>query len=175
MMRRLIGIAAVFTLALGVFFSCASCSESDPLTADELQMAFTANAVISQDDTAITCRVTRTQEGLATVAVLSPQLLAGLAFEWQGDGYAITYSGLVCETQQPFLPSSCFASALIGALDQAANPENLTLQSENGGSTIFTGTCPSGDFTLEADSATGVVQKINIASLNLTAELLPAE
>ena len=43
-----------------------------------------------------------------------------------GDAYCISYNGLKCETDKPFLPNSSFATALMNVLEGAADTDALT-------------------------------------------------
>ncbi len=166
-MRKL--LCAACLLVIPVLF-IVSCSEKPPKAPDQLMVSVAANAQITQGESALTCSVTRNSEGIAVITVSQPSLLNGMSFEWRGDGYGISYNGLACKAEQPFLPSTSFASAIINVFSACENIDALVIQSQEGEKTTYSGSSESGRFEVVADNSDGFIEKLTVPDLKLTVD-----
>lgn len=166
-MRKL--LCAACLLVIPILF-IVSCGRKQPETPDHLLVSVAVNAQVTQGDSALSCSVTRNTEGIAVITVTQPSLLNGMSFEWRGDGYGISYNGLACKTEQPFLPSTSFASAIINVFSACENIDALVVQSQEGGKTTYSGSSESGRFEIVADNSDGFIEKLTVPDLKLTVD-----
>ena len=108
-------------------------------------------------------------EQQASVTITSPEQLSGMCFEWSGENSGISYQGLSCRTEQPFLPKTSFAAIIVNVLQAASVPENLTDQGPRDGMSCFTGQSESGPFTILVNSSNGYIQEILLEELDFRA------
>lgn len=167
-MRKLLCVACLLVIPVIFIVSCGKKEASAP---DHLMVSLSASAQVIQGESSLSCTVTRNAEGVAVITVTEPAQLNGMSFEWRGDGYGISYNGLACETEKPFLPSTSFASAIINVLTACENVDSLVVQSQDGGKTVYSGSSESGRFEITVNNSDGFIEKITIAELKLTVDL----
>jgi hypothetical protein len=170
-MRRILCVFFLLLIPTVLFTSCRG-GEPEMFTADQVVTSFSAEMKVQMLDSTIGCTLVRNDEGLAQVCVTDPAPLSGMRFEWRGDGYAISYDGLVCQTQSPFLPSTSFAAAVVNVLASASKAEALTAEGYEEGAAVFSGGCDSGHYKIWVNPSNGFIEKITIQELGLEAQLL---
>ncbi len=170
-MRRPIRCLLGSVLAVVLLFSLLTSCKSEPLSPDQIRLDFTCDAAVTVEDSEIGCTFSHTAQGVGYVLVTVPEQLAGVCFEWMGDAYCISYNGLKCETDKPFLPNSSFATALMNVLEGAADTDALTRETSDGGVTVFSGDSRSGLFRISVDNASGYIVELSVDALKLRAEL----
>lgn len=160
-MRRtalcLVSVFMVFS-----FFACAA----QEMKAEDLVFCFHCNADIDDNGEKIQCSLTRDAPGRASVQFFSGDL-NGLTYEWSGEGFSISYSGISAESEECVLPDTSFAVILLQFLDYAEKSE--TLVNTHGGE--VSGSMNGIDFTITADRTTGHIQTIDIPQKNLKVQL----
>lgn len=166
-LRRLIFTAiAAFILIISI----TSCTEKAPKI-PELVTGFSGDASVEMGETKLQCSISHTEKGISSITISSPEGLKGLSFKNFGGTYAISYNELICETENSFLSDSSFAQAINNVLDKASEENGATYQRSEEESAVFVGTSKSGDFTLYANSDTGLIEKIEIPEINVAAKL----
>ena len=170
LLHRLFKVAFTAVAAIVLIFSISSCTEKAPKI-PELVTGFSGNADVELGETKLKCNISHTEKGVSSITVSSPESLKGLSFKNLGGTYSISYNELICETENSFLPDSCFAQAITNVLDKASEEDGAIYQKSEDNNAIFTGASKSGDFTIYADSKTGIIKKIEIPEINFTANL----
>lgn len=166
-MKKLLCLLCILAVA-GI--TLASCHKPpSAITAEQVVASFSAQAQVTQQGSVIGCSVTRTPEGLAAVTVTSPEQLKGMCFEWNVENSGISYQGLSCRTEQPFLPKTSFAAVIVNVLKAVSVPENLTDQGERDGMACFSGQSDSGPFIILVDCSNGYIQEILLEELDFRA------
>ncbi len=165
-LRRVIftAIAAVILIV-----SITSCTEKAPKI-PELVTGFSGNANVEMGETKLQCSVSHTERGISSITVSEPEGLKGLSFKNLGGTYAISYNDLICETENSFLPDSSFAKVITNVLDKASEENGASYQKSEEDNAVFSGTSKSGDFMIYADSETGMIKKIEVPKINITAQ-----
>lgn len=169
-MRRVCKVVFTAVIAIVLIISISSCTERAPKI-PELVTGFSGNADVELGETKLKCSVSHTEKGVSSITVSSPESLKGLSFKNLGGTYAISYNELICETENSFLPDSCFAQAITNVLDKASEENGAVYQKSEEDNAIFTGKSKSGAFTIYADSKTGIITKIEIPEINVVAKL----
>ncbi|QEY34125.1 hypothetical protein FL966_03170 [Caproiciproducens galactitolivorans] len=157
-MRRIFCIFAFLVLVLPL----AACS-SPTVQAAEIHFSFQCKADVNTNGEQFLCNLSRTAPGRASVQVLSGDL-DGLSFDWDGDGFSISYKDLCAKSEDCVLPDTAFASVLVKVLDYAERSDSLT----SGADGSFTGTFEDKDFTITVDKNTGDIQTLVIPETNLS-------
>lgn len=166
-MRKWMALLLVPSLCVLLFVSCKQ--QAGTIAAEDVVTSFSANVQVTQEDSVILCTISRTPESIAAVTVTEPQQLNGMRFEWRGSGYGISYNGITCETEKPFLPNTSFAAALVNALTEAAKPEGLAFEAMQEERALFSGTCDSGRFQIWVNNANGLIEQLTVDELKLKA------
>jgi hypothetical protein len=166
-MRRFLA-AALAVAYLLCFSGCASGRRG--LQAGDLDFTFSCKADIESGGSRFTCAVSRAGKKNASVRVLSGGT-AGLAFFWNGDGFAQTYCGLSAKSSSCPLPEGSFARVLVNVLDAAEEPDALE-KTESG---KFSGKAENMDFTLTAGEKTGLIETVSVPDWQFTAKLYDYE
>lgn len=169
-MRRILKVMFTAVAAIVLILSISSCTEKVPKI-PEIVTGFSGNANIELGETKFKCSVSHTEKGVSSITLSSPENLKGMSFKNFGGKYAISYNELICETEESFLPSSCFAQAITNVLDKASEENGAVYQKSEKDNAIFTGTSKSGNFTIYAESKTGIIRKIEIPEINVIANL----
>lgn len=167
-MRRILKVMFTAVAAIVLTLSISSCTEKTPKI-PELVTRLSGNADIEFGETKLKCSVSHTEKGVSSITISSPENLKGMSFKNLGGKYAISYNELTCETEKSYLPSSCFAQAITNVLDKASEENGAVYQKSEESNAIFTGTSKSGDFTIYAESKTGIIRKIEIPEINVIA------
>lgn len=169
-MRRVFKITFTIAVAIVLIFSISSCTEKVPKI-PELVTGFSGNADVELGEIKLKCNISHTEKGVSSIIISSPENLKGMSFKNLGGTYAISYNELICKTEKSYLPSSCFAQAITNVLDKASEENGAIYQKSEDNNAIFTGASKSGNFTIYADSKTGIIKKIEIPEINFTANL----
>lgn len=164
-LRRVIftAIAAVILIV-----SITSCTEKAPKI-PELVTGFSGNANVEMGETELQCSISHTEKGISSITISSPEGLKGLSFKNLGGTYAISYNELICETENSFLSDSSFAQAINNVLDKVSEENGAKYQKSEEDNAVFVGESKSGNFTLYANSDTGIIEKIELPEINVTA------
>ncbi len=170
LLHRVFKITFTIVVAIVLIFSISSCTEKVPKI-PELVTGFSGNADVELGETKLKCNISHTEKGVSSIIISSPENLKGMSFKNLGGTYAISYNELICETEKSYLPSSCFAQAITNVLDKASEENGAIYQKSEDNNAIFIGTSKSGNFTIYADSKTGIIKKIEIPEINFTANL----
>ena len=155
----LAGLTLLFTV---------SCGKKEEQPPDQVMADISASAQVVQGDSRLSCTVTRNPEGVGVISVTQPAPLEGLCFEWKGNGYGISYHGLACEASTPFLPSTSFASAIMNALEVCESMDQLQIQSQEDGKTVYSGSSESGPFIITVDNQDGFIEQLSMEDLQLS-------
>lgn len=162
-MRRFVLTAMLFVLVL--FSSCSGMSERIP----ELKTSFSADVEVTMGEQKIACELSRLPQGAATVRLTSPQTVQGVTYKWLDGKYSISYGDLMCKTDSVFLPENSFVCSLTDILVQTDKQESLSYVGIQDDMAMFKGVCDSGEFTVCADTQSGLIQKINLPALSMEA------
>lgn len=162
-------IFAFTGIILPVIFLCACSNFSSSIAKKQPSLNFSSNITITSDSQAIEGKVTRNESG-TTIEVTSPETMNGIAFSrTEDDKYLINYSNLSFETTGSIIPSESAIYIVIDVLDISSESENIKVISNENNITVYLGKCNSGEFKLSIGSDNGLVQKIEVPELNLTA------
>ena len=166
------GISAPFwaLLLAAVSLWTTACSSGGSAQPAETITKFSANILVTMGESEISCQLYRKGTGDVSLTVKEPVQLAGMGFEWKDNRYAISYNGLRTETENPFLPASSFASAIVSVLD-AAEAGNAQNEGEKDGFVFYTGECSSGAYQYGVNSYTGFIEQITLEDLGIKAVL----
>lgn len=167
-MHRIHGAVITASAAVMLIAAVSACAEETPKIPEPVTALSGEAAEAELGETKLGCSITRTEGGISSITISSPEGLKGLSFKSSGGSYAISYNGLSCETENSLLPSSCFAQAISNVLDKASEENGAVYQKTEDNSAVFSGTSESGAFTLCADSRTGKIQKIEIPEKSIT-------
>ena len=160
-MRRI----AILLLSILIVFSVTACTAQN-IQAKDVDFAFHCKANINCNSEQISCDLSHTAPGMASIQLLSGDL-NGLNYYWSGDDFTVSYSGLSAKSDDCVLPQTSFAVILLQTLDYAQKSGALTKTHGN----EFSGNLNGIDFTITADSGTGHIQTISIPHSRITAEL----
>lgn len=131
-----------------------------------MHFAFHCKANITFADERITCDLSHTAPGMASMQLLSGDL-SGLNYYWSGEDFTVSYCGLSAKSDECVLPQTSFALLLLQTLDYAQKGGVLTRTHGD----EFSGSLNGIDFTITADNSTGRIQTIAIPRNNIVAEL----
>ena len=159
-MRR-IAVMLISVLFLFVFSGCVH----QELKAEEIDFVFHCKADIVCDQQKVTCELRRTAPGIESVRIISGDL-NGLMYDWSGENFSVSYSGLIAKSDDCVLPKTSFISILRQTLDYAAKSGTLTRTHGN----EFSGNLNDSDFTVTTNG-TGQIQKVSIPHRGITADL----
>lgn len=170
-MRKWMGtlLAALLTLCGVLCFS--GCSAGGSAEAHETVTKFSSEIEIAMGESKISCKLQRKAAGDVSLTVDEPVQLSGMGFEWKNNRYAISYNGLRTETENPFLPSSSFASAVVAVLDAAENGDALKSGEEKDGLVSYQGESSCGAYQYLVNSETGYIEQILLDNLGIKAVL----
>lgn len=160
----------VFTgIILPVLFLCACSNFSSGIPKKQPNLNFSSNITITTDSQLIEGKITR-NENSTVVEVMSPESMRGISFSrTDEDKYLINYSNLSFETTGSIIPSESAIYTVIDVLDISSDSENIKVISSENNLMVYLGRCNSGDFKLSIDSNSGMIQKIEVPELSLTA------
>ncbi|MBW7573708.1 hypothetical protein [Caproiciproducens faecalis] len=144
------------------FFACAA----QEIQAEDLVFCFHCNADINYDGEKIQCAFSRDAPGRASVQFLSGNL-NGLTYDWSGENFSISYSGISAKSEECVLPDTSFAVILLQILDYSEKSETLV---KTHGDEV-SGSMNGVDFTMTADRTTGQIQTICVPQRNLEVQL----
>lgn len=159
---RLLGMVLLMAICL------VSCKSSN-IALHQVVTNFSADVTVTMNESEICCTLTRAAEGVGTIAVTKPEALSSMCFLWQGNSYGLSYQGLQCTTEHPFLPNSSFAAALMNVLNASSQYESLKLVSQENGKAVFSGECDSGQFKIAVNISSGFIEEVTIDDLKLKA------
>lgn len=169
-MRRPIRFFFCLTLAAALICSLFAACKSEPFTPEKICLSFTCDASVTLGESTVDCTFSHTAQEVGYVLINSPAQLAGVCFEWTGDAYCISYNGLRCESDEPFLSNFSFATALMNVFAAAADGDSLTSEGESSEAAVFSGNSRSGPFQITVDPKSGYVREVKVDSLKLKAE-----
>ena len=150
-------------LAVLLLVAFAGCSRKE-IRAEEIDFHFQCDANIVSGEQKINCRLNRTSPGIVSVKVSSGDL-NGMTYDWSGEDFSITYSGLTAKSEGCVLPNYSFAEVLKQTLDYAEKSGSLTKTHGN----EFSGKLNDFDFTVITDGD-GRIKKITVPGRNFSAE-----
>ncbi len=160
-MRRIAVLLSSFLFA----FLFTACSPREIKAAD-IDFAFHCKADITCGEEQITCDLSHTAPGMASIQILSGDL-NGLNYYWSGQDFTISYCGLSAKSDDCVLPETSFSLILLQTLDYAQKSNVLTRTHGN----EFSGSMNGIDFTITADNNTGQIQTISIPHNSVMAKL----
>jgi hypothetical protein len=159
-MRRTV----VAFLSILFLFMFVGCSKKE-IKAEEINFNFQCKADVACGEQKITCELNRSAPGIVSIQILSGDL-KGLVYNWSGEDFSVSYSGLAAKSEDCVLPKASFAVILKQMFDQAATSGALTKTHGN----EFSGNFNDCDFTLVTNGI-GQIQKISIPHRGISAEL----
>ncbi len=151
-------------LILILIFAFSGCAKQD-ISPEEIGFNFNCKADVTIDDQKLTCRLNRSAPEIISIQIISGDL-NGLLYNWDGEGFSISYSGITAKSDNCMLPKTAFAEALKQILDCACKEGALTKTHGN----EFSGKYNGLDFTIATDGS-GQIKKITIPKQGITAEL----
>lgn len=160
-MRRIAILIASFLFT----FLVTGCAPAK-INAVNIDFTFHCEAKITCSDELMTCDLSHTAPGLASIQLSSGDL-NGLNYYWSGQDFTISYCGLSAKSKDCILPQTSFALVLLQTLDYAQKDGTLTRTHGN----EFSGSLDGIDFTITVESSTGQIQTISIPHSNVVAEL----
>lgn len=158
-MRR----TAYCLFAIFIIFSVSACKAQEIQAAD-LNFSFQCTADIDYNSEKIVCAFSRNAPGRASVQFLSGDL-SGLTYDWSGEGFSVSYSGISAKCDDCVLPDTSFAVILLQIMDYSEKSGSLVKTHGDELSGSMNGT----DFTMTADRKTGQIKTISVSQRNLTA------
>lgn len=158
----------VFFTVLSMLFVTGCSTQNMPgrIEAKDIVYSFECKADISYGKDKMTCLVSRSAAGIASIQLLTGDL-NGLTYYWSGENFSISYQGLTAESEQCTLPKTSFAYILQQTIDSAEKDSVLV---KTHGSE-FSGTGEGYDFTLTVDENTGQIKSITIPKYEIMANL----
>ncbi|WP_444640609.1 hypothetical protein ACRQU7_10210 [Caproiciproducens sp. R1] len=160
-MRR----TAICLFSFFLVFSFSACAAQE-IKAEDIVFCFHCTADIDYNGEKIQCALSRDAPGRANVQFLSGDM-NGLTYDWSGEGFSVSYSGLSAKSDECVLPDTSFAVVLLQVLDYAEKDGSLTRTHGD----EFSGTVEGIDFTMTADRSTGQIQTISIPQKKLKAQM----
>lgn len=157
-MRRIFCIFAFFILTLPF----TACSASTMETTD-INFCFQCKADVNFNGEQFCCNLSRDAPGRASVQLLNGDL-NGLSYNWDGDGFSVSYGDVCAKSEDCVLPDTSFAVALLQVLDYAERSDSLT----PGSNGTFTGNLNDCDFTITVDKNSGNIQTLAFPQKNLS-------
>jgi hypothetical protein len=155
-------IAAIIGILLIFVFS--GCAKQD-IKAEEIDFIFNCKANVTFEGQKLTCQLNRTAPEIINIQIISGDL-NGLIYDWDGEGFSISYSGITAKSENSVLPKAAFAEIIKQTLDCACKDGALTKTHGN----EFAGKYNDMDFTIATDG-NGQISKITIPQRGITAEL----
>lgn len=156
------GLLLLFTWALILICFVSGCQgetrQSEPVTD-----GFSCTAEMDYSGQHYVCTLTCPGNGGFTVEMEQPALLEGLAMNWDGEGFVLSYLGLERRLDGSGLPDTAFAAAVRNALQAAG--EQILSGTDKGGS-VLEGGSDSGDYTLTF-SSDGYPDSLSVPGLEL--------
>lgn len=160
----------IFTgIILPVIFLCACSNFSSSIAKKQPNLNFSSNITITSESQTIEGKINRDNNS-TTVEVISPETMKGISFSrTEEDKYLINYNNLSFETTGSIIPSESAIYTVIDVLDISSDSENIKVISDENNVTVYLGKCNSGEFKLSINSDSGIVQKIEVPDLSLSA------
>lgn len=160
-MRR--GFRILFASFLLLFL--VACSQKQPIDASDIDFLFSCKADVTSGGQTVSCSFCRMGAEDSDLQILSGGA-AGMGYDWDGDGFTLTYQGLAAKSESCVLPDTSFESVLVRAVDAAAKPGTLTWTHGN----EFSGTIGGDDFTLTVDPQTGQILTLTVPNMGVGAK-----
>lgn len=162
-------IFALTGMILPVIFLCACSNFSSNIAKKQPNLNFSSSITITSESQVIEGRINRDNNN-TTVEVTSPETMKGISFSrTEDDKYLINYNNLSFETTGSIIPSESVIYTVIDVLDISSDSENIKVISDENNVTVYLGKCNSGEFKLSINSDNGIVQKIEVPDLGLSA------
>ena len=160
-MRRIVGIVA----AVIMLSSLPGCAVVEEISAPaEPELLFSSRAQISAPGTEIGCVFSRYEGGLANITILSPAEIQGMSYDWTGDHFLISFSGLSVKSEKCMLPDTSFAVVMVDALHAAEKELSETGEGE------YTGNLGGKAFSITTDPETGRILSLHVPYCGISAE-----
>lgn len=160
---------ALTGIILPVIFLCACSNFSSNIAKKQPNLNFSSNITITSESQVIEGKITR-EDNSTTIEVTSPETMEGISFSrTEDDKYLINYNNLSFETTGSIIPSESVIYTVIDVLDISSDSENIKVISDENNVTVYLGKCNSGEFKLRINSDNGIVQKIEVPDLSLSA------
>lgn len=170
MKRLLAGVLAV-VFALGLLAGCGKKEqgESSKYTG-ALEENFLCSAHVKYGNMDVDLNLSRKGQSYYVVDIVSPDVLKGFQFSWEGDKSTISYRGLSMELGGDSLPAKALAGTLIKTLNAVLKPAGLTAKVD-GGVVAISGSNDAGDYTVKLNEKDGSLISISVPGQNLEASI----
>ncbi len=155
---------AAMILMLILIFAFSGCVKQD-ISPEAICFNFNCKADVIIDNQKLTCQLNRSAPEIISIQIVSGDL-NGLLYDWDGENFSISYSGITAKSDNCILPKTAFAETLKQILDCACKEGALTKTHGN----EFSGKYNDLDFTIATDG-NGQIKKITIPKRGITAEL----
>lgn len=150
------------------FFLVSGCSlqKQVELKPEDILLSFQCKANITAGEQKYSCILSHSAPGIGSVQVTSGDL-NGLIYNWSGENFSVSYSGVTAESEECVLPKSSFAALLQSVLNTAERDGTLVKTHGN----EFSGTGDGYDFTVIVDAGTGQIQTITVPQYAISVNL----
>ncbi len=174
-MKKLLAIL----LSVGVILSFSACTkENKKLTENDeglkqisqkYDKEYQTTANIEYNGTKIKVNMEKTEEGSTKVSFVEPAMLKDMTFEVSEDNIEVGYLGMHFNIDPDNLSSSIIVSTIVSTFNTIALGSGITAQVD-GSSLNVSGTTNNANFLLVLDKNSGNALKLEIPSMNLSAE-----
>ncbi|MCI8351826.1 MAG: hypothetical protein HFJ86_11805 [Oscillospiraceae bacterium] len=165
-MKRKTRLAALL-LCLPLLFC--GCGEKAPETEEEVKQEaaeiasrdFVSGASIEYGGLSLRAQIAKDAQGETTVSLESPETLKGLTLTSKDGEVALHYKGLSTSIDPDSFVGKTLVQAAIKALNQAGNPQGISVTRTDGGVQLISST-EGMEFTLALDQETGHFLELSV-------------
>lgn len=163
----LLAVVAAVVLLLGLLWACVGNSgKTEDIVPLHLEQGFTAKANIRFGELEATADINRIGDGICSITLVSPKVLNGMSFRYDGADIQIDYLGMSVKTSDDSLFANAMTSAIVKAVDTAARGSGISMK-KSGKTVLLKGENDSGNFELQVDKETGSLLRLTIPEMNL--------
>lgn len=166
-------------MSVGVILSFSSCTkENKKLTENDeglkqisqkYDKEYQTTANIEYNGTKIKVNIEKTDKGSTKVCFVEPAMLKDMTFEVSEENIEVGYLGMHFNIDPDNLSSSIIVSTIVSTFNAIASGSGITAEVD-GGTLNVSGTTNNANFLLVLDKKSGNALKLDIPSMNLSAE-----
>lgn len=165
--KRLLIILSVVLLAI---MPCCSTAKTEAEAPRSIIGGFSCDITVSYSGMSISAHMTWPSAGVCRIEIREPSPLCGMALQWSGGEFSMSYMGIEVPFDKEILPDTGFAEGIVNSLKAAVQETKFEII-KSGGNYIYSASGKSGDYSLSFDESTGNLTGISVPSINLEADV----
>ena len=166
--RKKAALLAALMVLSGMLAGCGRepAAPSSEEVSRAVQKPFEAAADIQMGGVAATVDLNRTEDEVFSFVFHEPKALDGMTVTMDDENIGLSYLGLHIEADSEDVLNSAVTKAIVAAINQAAEPEGITVGVEGSAVTV-SGETDAGEFTLTLDQKNQSLLTLSIPNLDL--------